>query len=461
MPRTSRLAAAAISLAAVVSLSPATGHAQAAIRTATDPIAPWGTLLVPGSAWAGGWAAKGDLSVYSNGDGNTDQSVPTGDAYECVEFVQRWANIRYGAPPVWHGNAKDLWVRGPQLPIPFNQLPNGGPTPPQFGDIVVWGPTATAIYGHTAVVAAVRPGEVDVVEQNWGNHPDSGRTTLPIQGTTMPPRDGLPVLGWLRSALETEGYWMLGGDGGVFPYGTSGGYGSTGNTKLNQPIVGMAATPDGLGYWLVAGDGGIFPFGGAGGYGSTGNLRLNKPIVGMASTPSGHGYWLVASDGGIFPFGDAGGYGSTGNLRLNKPIVGMASSPDGHGYWLVASDGGVFPFGDAGGYGSTGNIRLNQPIVGMAASATGHGYWLVARDGGIFPFGDAPGYGSTGGLTLASPIVGITRTAAADGYWLTAADGSIYPFGTAEPLGALTGAHLNAAIIGIAANPARPATPAT
>ena len=27
---------------------------------------------------------------------------------------------------------------------------------------------------------------------------------------------------------------------------------------LNQPIVGMAATPDGKGYWLVASDGGIF-----------------------------------------------------------------------------------------------------------------------------------------------------------------------------------------------------------
>ena len=86
----------------------------------------------------------------------------------------------------------------------------------------------------------------------------------------------------------------------------------------------MAATPSGHGYWLVSSDGGIFPFGDAGGFGSTGAMRLNKPIVGMAGTPSGGGYWLVASDGGIFPFGDASGFGSTGSTRLNAPIVGMA-----------------------------------------------------------------------------------------------------------------------------------------
>ena len=79
---------------------------------------------------------------------------------------------------------------------------------------------------------------------------------------------------------------------------------------LNQPVVGMAATPDGRGYWLVAADGGIFAFGGAGFYGSTGNIVLARPVVGMASAARGQGYWMVASDGGIFAFGDARFYGS-------------------------------------------------------------------------------------------------------------------------------------------------------
>ena len=39
--------------------------------------------------------------------------------------------------------------------------------------------------------------------------------------------------------------------------------------------------------------------------GSTGNIKLNKPIVAMAASPTGRGYWFVASDGGIFTFGDA------------------------------------------------------------------------------------------------------------------------------------------------------------
>ena len=206
------------------------------------------------------------------------------------------------------------------------------------------------------------------------------------------------------------GYWLVAADGGVFPYGGARGFGSTGGVRLNQPIVGMAPTPDSRGYWLVAADGGVFPFGDAVGYGSTGAVRLNRPVVGMAVTPDGKGYWLVASDGGIFPFGDASGFGSTGTIRLNKPIVGMAGTPDGGGYWLVASDGGIFPFGDAVGRGSTAAIRLNRPVVGMAGTPDGGGYWLVASDGGVFPFGDASGLGSTGGLTLNKPVVGMASS---------------------------------------------------
>ena len=120
-------------------------------------------------------------------------------------------------------------------------------------------------------------------------------------------------------------------------------------------------------------------------FGSTSNTALNKPIVGMASTPDGKGYWLVASDGGIFTFGDAGYYGSTGAMVLNKPIVGMASTPDGKGYWLVASDGGIFTFGDAGYYGSEGAAPLNSPVTGIITPPTGNGYWEFSTQGDVFP----------------------------------------------------------------------------
>jgi beta-lactamase family protein len=133
---------------------------------------------------------------------------------------------------------------------------------------------------------------------------------------------------------------------------------------------------------------------------------LNQPVVGLAATPDGQGYWLVARDGGIFTFGDAGFYGSTGGLALNAPIVGMAADPTTGGYWLVAADGGVFAF-NAPFFGSMGGQALNQPVVGLAATPDGQGYWLVARDGGIFTFGDAGFYGNALGAPT-SPAVGIS-----------------------------------------------------
>ncbi len=249
------------------------------------------------------------------------------------------------------------------------------------------------------------------------------------------------------------GYWEVASDGGVFSFGDAHFYGSTGGIHLNQPIVGMAATPGGGGYWLVASDGGIFTFGDARFYGSTGGIHLNQPIVGMVATPDGGGYWLVASDGGIFTFGDARFHGSTGGIHLNQPIVGMAVTADGGGYWLVASDGGVFAFGDAVFYGSTGGIHLNRPIVGVASTHDGGGYWLVASDGGVFAFGDAVFYGSTGLLRLRKPVVGIATSTGGAGYWETASDGGVFSFGDARFAGSMGQVTLARPIVAVTPSP--------
>jgi ribosomal protein L24E len=244
------------------------------------------------------------------------------------------------------------------------------------------------------------------------------------------------------------GYWMVGRDGGIFSYGDAAFSGSTGAMKLNQPIVGMAADPDGKGYWFVAADGGIFAFD-APFFGSTGAMKLNKPIVGMAATPSGQGYYLVASDGGIFSFGDAKFRGSTGALKLNKPIVGMAAARNGRGYWLVASDGGIFSFGNgAGFFGSTGDIKLNQPIVGIAALPNNKGYYFVAADGGIFAFGEAVGIKEPklGG----SPVTGIAVAPDGKGVWVTRASGEVNGYGSVPSLGSLPSAPASP-VVGIAA----------
>ena len=79
---------------------------------------------------------------------------------------------------------------------------------------------------------------------------------------------------------------------------------------------------------MVARDGGIFSFGTARFYGSTGAIRLNQPIVGMAASPTARGYWFVAADGGIFSFGDARFYGSLVDRRSDPSSASPSAPPD-------------------------------------------------------------------------------------------------------------------------------------
>ena len=180
-----------------------------------------------------------------------------------------------------------------------------------------------------------------------------------------------------QGALDTwtgaQGYWLDATDGGIFTYPNNAFYGSTGSIKLNKPMVGMAATPDGQGYWLVATDGGIFTYGDAQFHGSRGGQPLNKPIVGMATTPDGKGYWLVASDGGIFTYGDALFYGSRGASRSTSRSWAWRPPPTAGatGWWppTAASTATATPCSTA----RRAAQQLNKPVVGMAATPDGRG----------------------------------------------------------------------------------------
>jgi hypothetical protein len=171
--------------------------------------------------------------------------------------------------------------------------------------------------------------------------------------------------------------------------GTATFHGSTGNLVLNAPVTDLAATPGGRGYWLLGGDGGVFAFGDARFHGSTGHLRLNEPARRMAPTASGRGYWFVAGDGGVFAFGDARFHGSMGATTLNAPMTGIIPTTSGRGYWLVAEDGGVFAFGDAPFRGSLAHLPLSAPVVALAPTISNRGYWLLGADGAVYAFGDA------------------------------------------------------------------------
>jgi Glycosyl hydrolases family 43 len=253
-----------------------------------------------------------------------------------------------------------------------------------------------------------------------------------------------------QPARPAPGYWQVGADGGIFSFGAAQFYGSTGSMKLNKPVVGMAATPDGRGYWLVASDGGVFAYGDAGFYGSTGSIRLNKPIIGLIATLSGGGYWLIASDGGVFAFGNAQFYGSAAGDGLTAPVTAAAASFLGAGYWLVDANGQVVTFGDARNEGQPPYVTPAYRITGMAGTQDSNGYWLASANGDVSDLGDAAPYGSMVGTVLNAPVVGMAANSEATGYWLQGADGGIFTFGSAQFYGSMGGHRLNAPMVGIA-----------
>ena len=257
----------------------------------------------------------------------------------------------------------------------------------------------------------------------------------------------------------SHGYWLVGRDGGIFSFGSAQFYGSTGNIRLQRPVVGITPTPDHHGYWLVATDGGIFAFGDAGFYGSIPGIgihpvgsrvgpRLNAPVVGMVPSVDGRGYFMVAADGGVFAFGDAAFEGSCPGIGgCGGPAQAVMPDATGGGYWLVTTLGRVQAFGNAQFYGQPG-----QRSVGISAAVRttdGRGYWILYRDGVVFRYGDAPNYGwlpsgAAAGYDIATSIF---PTAKDLGYWICTAAGAVWNFGNAPNDGSMAGHHLNGAIL--------------
>ena len=66
----------------------------------------------------------------------------------------------------------------------------------------------------------------------------------------------------------------------------------------------------------------MFTFGSADFKGSTGDMKLNAPVVAMLVTPNGAGYWLAASDGGCSPSATPF-LGSMGGIKLNGPVLDL------------------------------------------------------------------------------------------------------------------------------------------
>ena len=150
----------------------------------------------------------------------------------------------------------------------------------------------------------------------------------------------------------------------------------------------------------MASDGGIFSFGDTQFYGSTGAIHLSQPIVGMASTPDRQGYWLVASDGGIFSFGDAQFYGSLGDS--GKSVIGIIISPPTLGYTLVETDGTavVFPaFTTKVATAPTTTPPVTTPVTTPVATGPSTTYGTGTADSSQPSGMDPPGANALAGYT--------------------------------------------------------------
>jgi hypothetical protein len=245
------------------------------------------------------------------------------------------------------------------------------------------------------------------------------------------------------------GYWMIGGDGTVYPFGEAK---PLGNGPAGSNAVDLESTPSGQGYWILTGDGRVSPHSTATALGNVDPARLGpgETVSSLSTTPTGRGYWVFTNRGRAIAFGDAAFLGDVATLKLNGPVLDSIATPTGKGYYMVAADGGIFAFGDAQFAGSMGGKRLNAPVQSLVPDSDGVGYWLVASDGGVFAF-SAPFHGSMGGTPLNKPVTGMVRYG--DGYLMVGEDGGIFNFSSAAFAGSLGGHPPARPIVAVSALP--------
>ncbi len=271
---------------------------------------------------------------------------------------------------------------------------------------------------------------------------------LPSPPATTPPVPSTPPI--------TDGYWLVGSDGGIFSFGSAAFFGSTGTLTLQRPVTGISPTADRQGYWLVGSDGGVFAFGDAGFYGSLPGLGftpagstghpLAAPIVAVVPSTDDRGYFMVAADGGVFAFGDARFAGSCPAIGgCSGAAVAVMPDATGNGYWLVTATGDVYAFGDAPYLGAPS--RRNVAVTAAVRTPDGGGYWVLFSDGQVSAFGDAGQYGDPQGALGGDHATAVFATTDGRGYWVATAAGVVYDYGDAGSDGSMAGTRLNAPVI--------------
>lgn len=434
--RRTTCAAVALALATAVA-----GVAMSMPIRASAAVVPWGTVLVPGSAWAGSMAGRGDLNVYSNGTGFQDQQGAYGLDYECVELAFRWSQIAFGVSHIGWGiqYASQMWTAGTHVSPPYIQHPNGGADGPQFGDLMVFASTSFDPTGHVAVVSGTGPGWVSIVEQNYDNSNPTGTARLQIYGTTMADRYGLPILGWLRSSIAPPSWQPTPGPGGyladlgghVYSYGSAGPTTEQTVWPTQATARALAVIPKTSSGYVLDSYGGLHQFGGA--------PRVRPPAYwfgqdmarDLALTSDGRGGYVLDAYGQLHPFGDAQPLSQNFGWPGWDIARAMVLLPNDQGGWVIDGWGGMHAFG------TVPSVRLNSPYYpnqDIARSAclrsdSVSGWWVDGNND-IHSFGGAPAVTSTTTFPGEDVARSIACTDDGGGYTLTLA-GQVLPFGDA------------------------------
>lgn len=149
------------------------------------------------------------VAVFYNGAINhvsgrltTPGGYNLGLRYQCVEFVKRYYYERFGHEmPNSMGHAKEFFsakvadgaLNQERMLLQYR---NGAASVPREEDLIVFAPWAFNRYGHVAIVSAVGPDFIEVIQQNPGPFGSSReRYALEQQGRRVAHER---VLGWLR-----------------------------------------------------------------------------------------------------------------------------------------------------------------------------------------------------------------------------------------------------------------------
>jgi len=151
------------------------------------------------------------VAVYYNGAINsTVGRATTSDGYnlglkfQCVEFVKRYYYERFQHKmPNAMGNAKDFFA--PAVPDGelnrergLVQYRNHAASAPAVEDLIVLAPWVFNRYGHVAIVSAVGPDFVEVIQQNAGPFGATRERFALTRADGLVHVENDRVLGWLR-----------------------------------------------------------------------------------------------------------------------------------------------------------------------------------------------------------------------------------------------------------------------